>query len=88
MPETIILSDEIVLIYVLRQSGLQGRLTSGRIERCGSGMLNIFDRYGSWLEYFSGDRLRSWCIFGVNGTPMDGWRRVRPEDRSTIPLHL
>jgi hypothetical protein len=86
--EMISLSDEIVLVYVLRESGTRGRLTSGRLERTDSSTLDVFDRYGSQLEYLSGDRLRSWCVFAADGMPIVGWRRVSAEDLSKIPLHL
>ena len=76
----LILSIELFLVYVLRASGCHGRLTSGRVERIGSNRLNIFDEHGTWLEYFSGDALRSWCVLNGHGIPHEDWKAVQPED--------
>jgi len=75
-----VLSDESVLVYILAESGVRGRLTSGRITRNPSGKLIVFDTQGVWFEYLSGDRLRSWCLMGPEGKPIDGWREILPGD--------
>jgi hypothetical protein len=87
MPEGIVLSDEVVLVYVLRDSGVRGQLMSGRVERVGP-RLAVFDRYGVAFEYLSGDRLRSWCIFKADGTALEGWREVLQVDISKIHSKL
>ena len=76
---SLVLSDDVVMVYVLRDSGCVGRFTSGRVERTGSG-LNFYDRRGDLVEYFSGTRIRSWCVFG----PLEGWCEVTPEDLPRI----
>ena len=75
-----VLSDEAALVYILAESGVRGHLTYGRLERGLSGELNVFDGRGDWFEYLSGDRVRSWCVVGPEGKPIDGWRNVLPED--------
>jgi hypothetical protein len=75
-----VLSDEAVLVYVLAESGVKGRLTAGRIERDPSGLLTVFDAQGTWFEYLSGKRLRSWYVIGPDGKPLDGWREILPMD--------
>jgi hypothetical protein len=86
--QTIALSDEAILVYVLRDSGLRGQLMAGRVERTESGQLSVFDGFGSPFAYLSGGRIRSWCIFGRDGTPMEEWREVQSEDLSKIPSNL
>ena len=76
----LMLSIELVLVYVLRTSGCHGMLTAGRVERIGTNGLNIYDEHGTWLEYFSGDALRSWCILNQEGMPHEDWKVVQPED--------
>ncbi|HTW63724.1 MAG TPA: hypothetical protein VME17_03870 [Bryobacteraceae bacterium] len=76
----IVLSDDVMLVYVLAESGVRGQLTSGRIERGPAGTLDIFDILGNRFDYLSGGRLRSWCVVGPEGKPVDGWREIRPED--------
>jgi hypothetical protein len=75
-----VLSDEVALVYILAESGVRGKLTSGRIERNPSGKLTVFDANEEWFEYLSGERLRSWCVVGPEGKPVDGWREILPED--------
>ena len=82
--QSIVLSNEIVLVYVLRESGARGHLTSGRVERARGGGLDVFDFYGSYFEYFSGERLRSWCVFGPDGKAIEGWSKIRQEDLQRI----
>ncbi len=75
-----VLSDETVLIYILAESGVRGRLISGRIERGNGGNLDVFDSRGNKFEYLSGKKLRSWCVVDAVGNPVDGWREILPED--------
>ena len=79
-PRAIVLSDEVVLVYVLHHSGCVGRLTAGRVERDGLGPLNVYDRYGGVFEYLVDANLRSWCVFGPDGNPIDGWSKIVEED--------
>ena len=78
------LSRNCVLIFVLRQSGCVGRLASGRIERLEAGGLNVYDASGALNEYLSGSNLRSWCVFGPDGSPIAGWMDMLLEDRPLI----
>lgn len=73
------LSDDSVLIYIL-QSGVLGRLSAGRIERDGNAVINVYDRYDRLQPYFSGTKLRSWCVVGPNGLPVPSWSSILPED--------
>ena len=80
-----LLSENTVLVFVLRRSGCAGRLTSGRVERGGNGDLSVYT--GSALklnEYISGENLRSWCVLGADGAPLQGWREVDPKDREKL----
>ena len=79
-----VLSDQACLVYVLAESGVRGKLTSGRIERNPSGGLDVFDQHGDKFDYLSGDRLRSWCVVGVEGKPIDGWGEILPQDLPKI----
>jgi hypothetical protein len=81
-----VLSDEAVLVYILAESGVRGRLTSGRIERGPRGTLDVFDAHGERFEYLSGHRLKSWCVVGQEEKPIDGWREVLPEDEGHFNL--
>ncbi len=76
----LILSLELFLVYVLRVSGCHGRMTSGRVERIGPKSINLYDEHDTWLEYFSGDALRSWCVLNHHGMPHEDWKAVQPED--------
>jgi hypothetical protein len=80
----VVLSDEAVFVYILAESGVKGHLTSGRIERNPAGKLMVFDARGERFEYLTGDRLRSWCVLGPEGKPVDGWQEILPEDRLKI----
>jgi hypothetical protein len=80
----VVLSDEAVLVYILAESGVKGHLTSGRIERNPAGTLTVFDARGERFEYLTGDRLRSWCVFGREGKPIDGWQEILPGDRAKL----
>jgi hypothetical protein len=79
-----ILSDEVSLVYVLAESGVRGKLTSGRVERSLAGELDVFDPHGNKFAYLSGRRLKSWCVVGADGEPMDGWGKILAEDRTKI----
>lgn len=78
-----VLSESVVLVYVLKESGVRGHLTAGRIERRGR-TLDVFNARGERVEYLSGQRIRSWCVVDVRGQPLDGWQDMRPEDVSKI----
>lgn len=81
MPYTsLLLSVELFLIYVLRASGCHGRMTTGRIERTHPHKINIYDEHDTWLEYFSGDALRTWCVLNQNGMPHEDWKSIHPLD--------
>lgn len=58
-----VLSWNCVLVYVLRETGVRGRLTSGRIELEASKGLRVYSSGGSLNEYISGARLRSCRVF-------------------------
>jgi hypothetical protein len=76
------LSIDCVLLYVLRGSGVLGRLTSGRIE-CHEGEgIRVYDRFDCLNDYVSGARLRSWSVF-CSGCPIPEWSHVMPEDAAT-----
>jgi hypothetical protein len=77
------LSPESVLVFVLRRSGCVGRLASGRIERTEAG-LNVYGIHGALNEYISGSNLRSWCVLGPGGRPLDGWADIQPEDHPRL----
>ena len=78
------LSSDLILVYVLRRSGLVGRLSSGRVQR--NGGLIVFDRYGRRIEYLSlpGENVRSWSVITPGGAPVDGWCDVQDEDRDVL----
>jgi len=80
------LSPDLSLVYVLSPSGLVGRLTSGRVSRNGSDSLVVYDLYGRIIEYLSepGGRVRSWCLLGPTGKPVDGWSKVLDHDRARV----
>ena len=81
-----VLSEDVFLVYVLAESGVRGHLTCGRIERQSSGKLTVFDVRGDRFEYLSGERIRSWCVVGPDGKPVDGWSEILPEDlRQLLP---
>ena len=42
------LSPVTSLVYIMRQSGVHGRLTEGSVERTESGGLNVYDEDGAW----------------------------------------
>jgi hypothetical protein len=79
-----VLSERAVLLYILAESGVRGHLTSGRIELDPFGELDVFDAQGDRFEYLSGSRLRSWCVVGLEGNPMDGWQKILPQDIAKI----
>jgi hypothetical protein len=79
----VILSSDCVLVYVLRHSGVAGRLTSGKIELEEGKGLMVYDSFGVLNEYVSGDRLRSWSVFD-RGIPIPEWSQVAPEDARLV----
>lgn len=74
------LSRQWVLVFILRDSGCAGRLEHGRIERHPIAGLNVYDAKDALNEYISGARMRSWCVFGPDGTPATGWCHIHPDD--------
>jgi hypothetical protein len=80
----LLLSDDLVMVYVMRTSGCVGLFTSGRVERTGPSGVNVYNRYGEILDYFSGTRIRSWCVFRPDDERIEGWCEVAPEDSSRI----
>lgn len=79
------LSDDAVLVYVLAESGVRGRLNSGSIERGSGGTIEVFDVFGKRFDYISGNRLRSWCVMDAQGKTLDGWREILPQDLPKFP---
>jgi len=77
--DVITLSDDAMLLFIL-QSGVSGRLPAGRVERDGESVIKVYDRYGRLQPYFSGAKLRSWCIVGPTGLPIPSWSSILPED--------
>ena len=77
------LSVDCVLVFVLRESGVSGHLTSGHIERAEGEGLRVYDEFGTPIEYFSGPKLRSWRVFR-KGAPLDEWSSVMPEDQQRL----
>ena len=78
-----VLSWNCVLVYILRDTGIRGRVTSGRLEfEAGKG-LSVYDNCGPLNEYISGARLRSWRVF-YHGTPLPAWSQVMPEDAELL----
>lgn len=83
---SMVLSPDLTLIYVLSPSGLVGRVTSGRVSRNGTDGLVVCDAYGRIIEYLSepGGKVRSWCLLGAKGKPVDGWSSVLEQDRPRV----
>jgi len=88
MADSVTLSDDCVLFYVLRRSGCVGCLKEGRIERQGRGALNVYDRYGTRNDYLSGTQLRSWSLRTADKRTIDGWHHVLPADAPLIEESL
>ena len=80
------LSESVRLVFVLRRSGFMGSLTAGRIERDGSGGINVYSGWGDGVinDYISGSNLRSWCALGLDGKPLPGWEEIDARDRAQI----
>lgn len=74
------LSAERQLVYIMRGSGCQGHTTEGSVERIGPSSIIVYNEHGEFLEYFSGDALRSWCVADMNGDPIEGWHSIAAED--------
>ena len=83
LEERLSLSLDCILVYVLRESGVRGHLTSGRIERRQDQTLSVYDDSGVPIEYISGDRMRSWRVF-QGGTPLAEWSRVITGDEHLL----
>jgi len=83
---SMVLSRDLTLVYVLRPSGLVGRLASGRVARRQAGELLVYDAYGRIIEYLSepGGKVRSWSLLGPTGKPLDGWSQVLEPDRAKV----
>jgi hypothetical protein len=83
---SMVLSPDLTLVYVLHPSGLVGRLAAGRVSRRQPGELMVYDAYGRIIEYLSepGGKVRSWCLLGPAGKPLDGWSRVLEHDRAKV----
>jgi len=79
-----VLSDQVSFVYILAESGFRGHLIAGYIERNSTGALDVFNAWGEWFEDLSGKRLRGWCLVGPDGTPVDGWREILPQDLPKI----
>jgi hypothetical protein len=76
-----------MLVFVLRQSGVMGKLTAGRIEKVGSAGLNVYSGpLGEMNDYISGDNLRSWCVLGADGIPLPDWEVIEDNDRPLFGL--
>jgi len=77
------LSSNCILYYALRESGVRGHLTEGKVSLHERDGLIVYDRFGTLNEYLSGERLRSWTVIR-DGVPVPGWSHIMPED--TTPL--
>ena len=79
------LSPDATLVYVLDPSGVVGRLSAGRISRNGSALV-VYDAYGRIIEYLSdpGGKIRSWCVLGPEGRPIEGWSYIQDQDRTRV----
>ena len=77
------LSSTCVLYYALRESGVRGYLTEGRVELHERDGLIVYDRFGTLNEYLSGARLRSWSVIR-DGVPVPGWSHIMPEDAARL----
>jgi hypothetical protein len=71
-------------VYILAATGVRGHLSAGRIQRGPGRSLDVFDQTGKRIDYLSGDRLRSWCVLGPEGAPVEGLGEILPEDRPRI----
>jgi hypothetical protein len=74
------LSFEVILIFIL-ENGCLGRLTGGRVERRNRRQLDVYSPHAEMLNgYVSQDKLRSWCIVGLDGHAIGDWSSIAPED--------
>ncbi|HEX4134491.1 MAG TPA: hypothetical protein VHY84_07780 [Bryobacteraceae bacterium] len=73
------LSNNCSLFYVLRESGVRGHATEGKVELHERDGLIVYDRFGMRNEYLSVERLRSWSVIR-DGIPVPGWSHIMPED--------
>jgi hypothetical protein len=77
----VLLSDNAVLVFVLRRSGCVGQLKSGRVERLGKTELEVYTGYDAAVnDYISGGNLRSWGVLGLDGELLPGWHEITVED--------
>lgn len=81
------LSPEVSLVYVRQESGCHGQLTGGTIERVAPNKIKVYDAYGTFFEYLSGDALRSWCVIDVHGMTLEDWSAVQPEDVDDVAAY-
>jgi len=79
----IALSIEKSLVYVLRENGCRGHLTSGEVERTGVSTIRIYGRNGEPFDYIS-DGLRTWCVIDACGIPVLGWSSIEPADMACV----
>ncbi len=79
------LSNDCVLVFVLRPSGVRGRLTAGRVEQQPGGDLSVLNSYGMRNDYISGRNLRSWQVFR-HGFPLEHWSRISAEDVTIVEM--
>ena len=87
--QSIVLSSEIVLVYVLRESGARGHLTSGRVERA----RGVVWMYLTFTEAISSTFLENVSEAGVFSIRMikrlkDGAKSVRRISRGSIHRRL
>jgi hypothetical protein len=82
----VVLSESAVLVYILAESGVRGRLSAGRIERRSDATLDVFDTRGSRIDYLSGAKFRSWWVIDSHGRPVQGWTNVLPGDLPRMSL--
>ena len=80
------LSSNCILFYVLHQSSVRGHITEGKVELHERDGLIVYDRFGMRIEYFSGERLRSWSVIR-DGIPVPGWSHIMPEDAKRMTEH-
>ena len=77
------LSSNCILFYVLRESGVGGHLTEGKLALHERDGLVVYDKFGTLNEYISRDRLRSWSVI-CDGVPVLGWSHIMPEDATRL----
>ena len=78
------LSNDRVLHFVLRESGVVGHVTSGRVERVAH-QIKVYNKLGELNEYISESRLRSWCV-AEGGRQLPEFTHIMPEDRDRLAI--